>query len=205
MKAIHAGQAQHDTIDAQNSALLRRGGMRPQAAVDPAERRATRDVRRRRLHLARQRGALLAPGQQTNSPENLPALGQTLADQAHRDGGADRVADPAVPQRIAIALALIGDEEAWLRARALAIVKAARHQDANTRYLLRTVPSIGPMLSRVWRDDIRAMERCPRVQAFASDGRLVPCAKASAGTRHGPSGTTSGQAHRTWACSEAAV
>jgi hypothetical protein len=44
----HGGQAKHDKIDAQNIALLLRGGMLPQASVDPAEMRATRDLLRRR-------------------------------------------------------------------------------------------------------------------------------------------------------------
>jgi transposase len=48
MKALPGGQATHDTIDAQNSAVRRRGGRLPQASVYPAERRATRDLLRRR-------------------------------------------------------------------------------------------------------------------------------------------------------------
>jgi transposase len=43
MKAIHGGKAKHDTIDSQKIAALLRGGMLPQASVDPAEMRATRD------------------------------------------------------------------------------------------------------------------------------------------------------------------
>ena len=42
MKAIHGGNAKNDSIDAQKIAVLRRGGMLPQACVYPAERRATR-------------------------------------------------------------------------------------------------------------------------------------------------------------------
>jgi hypothetical protein len=49
------------------------------------------------------------------------------------------------------------------------------------------------------------MARVPRVPDFASYGRLVKCAKASAGQRSGPSGPTSGHAYLTWACSAAAV
>src|SRR2546422_5863547 len=36
MQAIHGGKAKNDTIDAQNIAVLLRGGMRPQAEVSPA-------------------------------------------------------------------------------------------------------------------------------------------------------------------------
>ena len=57
-KAIHGGKAKNDKIEAQKSAVLLRGGMMPQADVYPAERRATRDVLRRRCHLARKRAEL---------------------------------------------------------------------------------------------------------------------------------------------------
>src|SRR5262245_45626404 len=46
MKAIHGGKAKNDTIDAQQIAVLLRGGMLPHAEVSPAERRATRDLLR---------------------------------------------------------------------------------------------------------------------------------------------------------------
>jgi hypothetical protein len=67
MKAIHGGKAKHDKIDAHKIAVLLRGGMLPQAYVYPRERRATHDLVRRRTHLARTRGELLAHGQHTNS------------------------------------------------------------------------------------------------------------------------------------------
>jgi transposase len=67
MKAIHGGKAKNDTSDSQKIAVLLRGGMLPQADVYPAERRATRDLLRRRRHLTRKRAALLAHIQNTNS------------------------------------------------------------------------------------------------------------------------------------------
>jgi hypothetical protein len=51
MTAIHGGEAETDTINAQKIAVLLRGGMLPQTSVDPADRRATRDLLRRRMHL----------------------------------------------------------------------------------------------------------------------------------------------------------
>jgi hypothetical protein len=60
MKAIHGGKAKNDKIDSHKIAVLLRGGMLPQAYVYPAEMRATRDLLRRRLHLAHKRGELLA-------------------------------------------------------------------------------------------------------------------------------------------------
>ena len=58
MKAMHGGKAKNDTIDSQKIAALLRGGMLPHAYVSPAERRATRDLLRRRTHLMRKRAEL---------------------------------------------------------------------------------------------------------------------------------------------------
>ncbi len=55
MKAIHGGKAKNDKIDSQKIAVLRRGGMLPQAYVYPAAMRATRDLLRRRVPLTARR------------------------------------------------------------------------------------------------------------------------------------------------------
>ena len=107
MKAMHGGKAKNDRIDAQKIAALLRGGMLPQASVSPAERRATRDLLRRRTHLMRKRAALLSHVQNTNSQSNLPESGKKIAYQANREGVAERFADPAVQKTIEVDLALI--------------------------------------------------------------------------------------------------
>ncbi len=66
MKAIHGGKAKNDKIDAHKIAVLLRGGMVPQAYVYPAAMRATRDLLRRRMYLARKRAELLTHVQNTN-------------------------------------------------------------------------------------------------------------------------------------------
>jgi len=205
MKAIHGGKAKNDKIDAHKIAVLLRGGMFPQAYVYPAEMRATRDLLRRRMHLARKRGELLAHVHNTNSQYNLPAIAKKIAYKANRDGVAERFADPAVQKSIEVDLALIGYYDTLLRDVELTIVKTAKHHDANTLYLLQTVPGIGKILSLVLLYEIHDIERFPRVQDFASYCRLVKCARESAGKRSGTSGTKIGNAHLKWAFSEAAV
>jgi transposase len=205
MKAIHGGKAKNDKIDAQKIAVLLRGGMLPQAYVYPAEMRAPRDLLRRRMHLARKRGELLAHVQNTNSQYNLPAIGKKIAYKTNRDGVAERFADPAVQKSIEVDLALITYYDALLRDVELTIGKTAKHHDANTLYLLQTVPGIGKILSLVLLYEIHQIDRFPRVQDFASYCRLVKCAKESAGKRSGTSGTKIGNAHLKWAFSEAAV
>lgn len=73
MKAIHGGRAKNDTIDSHKSAVLLRG-LLPQAYVYPATMRSTRDLLRRRLHLVRKRGELLAHIQNTRAQHDLPVF-----------------------------------------------------------------------------------------------------------------------------------
>lgn len=118
---------------------------------------------------------------------------------------AERFADPAVPQRIAVDLALLGHDDEWLRDIALSVRKAAKQPDANARYLRRPVPGIGAILSLVLLSEMHAIQRFPRGQDFVSSCRRVTCAKESAGKRSGTSGTKIGNASLQWAFSEAAV
>ena len=205
MKAIHGGKAKHDKIDAQKIAALLRGGLLPQAYVYPAAMRAPRDLLRRRTHLRRQRAELLAHVQNTNSQYNLPEMGKKIAYQANREGVAERCADAAVQKTIEVDLTLLTYYDELLRALALSILTTAKQHDANTLYLLQTVPGIGKILSLVLLYEIHDMDHFPRVQDFASYCRLVKCAQASAGKRLGTSGKKIGNAHLKWAFSEAAV
>lgn len=205
MKAIHGGKAKNDKIDAQKIAVLLRGGMLPQAYVYPADMRASRDLLRRRIHLVRKRAELLTHVQQTNRQYNLPEIGKDIAYKTNRPGVAERFADPAVQKSVEVDLALIDYYDQLLRDLELAIVQTAKQHDANTLYLLQTVPGIGKILSLVLLYEIHDIARFPRVQDFVSYCRLVKCAKESAGKRYGPSGTKIGNAYLKWAFSEAAV
>jgi Transposase IS116/IS110/IS902 family len=186
-------------------AALLRGGMLPPASVSPATMRATRDLRRRRRPLAHTRAELLAHGHNTNSQSHRPALGTKLASKAHRDGVAERCADAAVHKSLAVALALITDDDALLRDVELTIVNTAQHHEAPTLDRRHTVPGSGTRLSLVRLSAIHAIDRFPRGQDGVSSCRLVTWARASAGTRDGTSGTPIGQAPLTWAFAEAAV
>ena len=120
------------------------------------------------MPLARTRGELLAHGHNPNRPYTLPASGTNMASKTHRDGVAERFADPAVHKSIEVDLALITSYDALLRDVELTIVNTAKHHDANTLYLLQTVPGIGKILSLVLLYDIHQIDRFPRVQDFAS-------------------------------------
>ena len=109
----------------------------------------------------------------TNSQYHLPAIGKKIAYKANRDGVAERFADPAVHKSIEVDLALISYDDERLRDVELTILNTATHHDANTLYLLQTVPGIGTILSLVWLYEIHDINRFPTVQDFVSYCRLV--------------------------------
>ena len=204
MKAIHGGKTKNDTLDSQKIAVLLRGGLLPQAYVYPAAMRAPRDLLRRRTPLMRQRAELLAHIHTTHRQYHLPEMGKKIAYKATRDGGAERFPEPAVPKSLAVDLALIGHDDQRLRDVERSSLTTAQQPHAQTLSLRRTVPGSGARLRLVRLYDIHASTRFPRVQDCLSYCRLVTCTKESAGKRYGTSGTKIGNAHRKWACSEAA-
>jgi hypothetical protein len=153
----------------------------------------------------RKRAELLAHVQNTNSQSNLPDIGTKIAYQANCEGGAERFDEEAVQKTIEVDLALITYYDELLKDLELSLLKTAKQHDANTLYLLQTVPGIGKILSLVLLDEIHDIRRFPSVPDFASYGRLVKCSKESAGKRLGTSGNKIGNAHLKWAFSEAAT
>ena len=147
LKAMHGGKAKNDKIDAQKMAVLLRGGLLPQAYVYPADMRATRDLLRRRIPRMRKRAELLTHVQQTNSQYNLPEIGTKIAYKTNRPEVAEQCADPAVHKSVEVDLALRDYDDQRLRDLELAIGKTAKQHDANTLYVLQTVPGIGTILS----------------------------------------------------------
>jgi transposase len=205
MKAIHGGTAKNDKIDSHKIAVLLRGGMLPPAYVYPAALRSTRDLIRRRLHLVRKRGQLLAPIQNTRAQYNLPAFGRKLAEKANRQGVVERFSDLSVQKSIEVDLALIDHYDALVTDLELPIVREAKRHDADAFHRLRSVPGIGKVLARTILDEIHDITRFDRVQAFASYARLIKCLKESGGKTLGTGGAKMGNGQLKWAFSEAAV
>jgi transposase len=205
MKAIHGGKAKNDRIDALKIATLLRGGMLPQAYAYPAGMRATRDLLRRRLHLVRKRGQLLAHIQMTSHQYNLPPLGKRIAYPANRAGVAEHFEERAVRKSIAVDLALLERYDELLTHLERDLVRQAQQHDPQAFALLRSIPGVGKVLALTILYEIHDVHRFDRVQEFASYARLVKCAKESAGKKHGTSGAKMGNVHLKWAFSEAAV
>ena len=205
MKAIHGGKAKHDTIDSHKIVALLRGGLLPQAYVYPAAMRSTRDLLRRRLHLVRKRGQLLAHIQNTRAQYNLPAFERRLPYPANRDGVCEHFADPSVRKSIEVDLALLEQYDTLINDLDLTIVREAKRHDGDAFHRLRSVPGIGKVLSLTILYEIHDITRFDRVQEFASYARLVKCTHESGGKKLGTGGAKMGNVHLKWALSEAAV
>jgi transposase len=137
MKAIHGGKAKNDKIDSHKIAVLLRGGMLPQAYPYPAGMRSTRDLIRRRLHLVRKRGQLLAHIQNTRAQYNLPAFEKRLAYPGNRDGVVDHFSDPSVRKSIEADVVLIDQYDALINDLEVTIVREAKLHDGNAFHRLR--------------------------------------------------------------------
>jgi transposase len=205
MKAIHGGKAKNDRIDSHKIAVLLRGGMLPQAYVYPSAMRSTRDLLRRRLHLVRKRGELLAHIQNTRAQYNLPAFEKRLAYPGNRDGVVEHFPDPSVRKSIEVDVVLIDQYDALVNDLELTIVREAKRHDGDAFHRLRSVPGIGKVLALTILYEIHDIARFDRVQEFASYARLIKCRKESAGKQLGTSGAKMGNVHLKWAFSEAAV
>ena len=131
--------------------MRRRGGRIPRAYVSPPERRATRELRRRRGPLLRQRAEVRAPMQNTPSPSNLPELGQKRADKAHREGGAAHGPEPRVRQTLEQALARSAHDDQLLGEGELSIPRPAPGPDAPSFSRLPSGPGRGQLLALVLR------------------------------------------------------
>ena len=192
MKAIHGGKAKNDKIDSRKIALLIRSGMFPQAYVYPAKMRATRDLLRRRNHLKRKRGELLAHIQNTRSQYNLPDLLGTIAKPENRKGIVDRFDHPCVKESISVDLQMVYAYDPVIIGLENYIIKTALHHDPVSYALLKTIPGVGRILGLVILYEIENIKRFPRVQDFASYCRLVKCIKESNGKKYGASGKKMG-------------
>jgi len=150
-----------------------RGGLLPQAYVYPATMRSTRDLLRRRLHLVRKRGELLAHIQNTRAQYNLPVFEKRLAYAAHRVDVLEHFPDPSVRTRVEVDVSLIDHDDGPITDLALTIVREAKRHDADAFHRLRSVPGIGKILALTILYEIHDITRFERVQEFASYARLV--------------------------------
>jgi transposase len=205
MKAIHGGKAKNDKIDAFKIATLLRGGTMPMAYVYPREMRATRDLLRRRQHLVRRRGSLLAHIQNTHHQYNVPSPTAKIAYKANREGVAEAFCELDTRKSMEVDFTLTESYDGIIRDIENHLERRAREHDTQAYHRLKTVPGIGKILALTILHEVHDIKRFPRVQDFLSYCRLVKCDHSSAGKKLGTGGSKIGNVHLKWAFSEAAV
>ena len=205
MRAIHGGKTKNDKIDSEKIARLLRGGMLPQAYVDPQEMRATRDLLRRRMRLVRLRGQALAHVTNTFTQYNVESPEKRLRNASNRIGIAEQFSDASVQWAVRSDLALAGHLDEQLRGIELYLAQHAKIDDPQAFARLQTVPGIGSILAMVMLYEVHDIRRFGSVQQFASYCRLVKCSHESAGKKTAGKGNKIGNAHLKWAFSEAAL
>src|SRR5262245_60852021 len=109
--------------------------------------RATRDLLRHRRHLGRQRAALLAHIQNTNSQYNLPESGKKLAYKANREGVGGHFPAPSVRKTIEVEVSLIDHYDQLLGEVELDSTRTAKTHDVQTFARRQSIPGLGQILA----------------------------------------------------------
>lgn len=205
MKAIHGGKTKNDRIDSYKISSLLRGGNLPYAYVYPREKRATRDLMRRRTFLVRKRAELLTHIQNTNTQYNLPPFEERVDKTTDRGAVIDHFDQASVQMSMAADVALLGTYDEVIRDLELFLVHEVRQDHHHEFTLLRSIPGIGEVLALTLIYEIDDLQRFARVQDFLSYARLVKGRHESAGKTTKTTGSKIGNVHLKWAFSEAAV
>ena len=109
----------------------------------------------------------------------------------------------SVAHNVAADLEMIGHYDKLLRRLELTVLRQAKLQDPQSRFLLQTIPGVGNILSLVLLYEIHTIGRFASVGDFLSYARLVTPRHTSDGKVTGGGGAKIGNAHLKWAFSEA--
>ena len=205
MKAIQGGKTKNDKIDSRKIAALIRGGNFPLAYAYPKRMRSTRDLLRRRMYFMRKRAELFAHIQNTNTQYNLQQIDKKIVYKANRGGIDQRFEDPSVRKSIEVNLAMIDAYDKLLQDLELYILRHAKAHDANTPYLLQTIPGVGKILALLILYEVHDIGRFPKPQDFSSYSRLIRPQKESGGKTTGKANKKIGNPNLKWAISEATL
>jgi transposase len=207
MKAIHGGKTKNDRIDANKIARLLRNGGFPLSYVYPKGMRETRDLLRRRMMLVRRRAELFTHLQIVNLQYNLPPFAKAVSCPGNRKelDLVKHFPDACVQKNISLDLSLIERYDELIADVELCLVRTVKAEDAQSYYLLQTVPGIGKVLALVLLYELHDIKRFATVGQFLSYARLVRCTHESAGKKLGTGGKKIGNAYLKWAFSEAVV
>jgi transposase len=205
MKAVHGAKVKNDRIDSKKIALLACSGMFPVGYVYPKEKRAVRDLLRRRLYLAQQRADLFCHIQLMNNQVNNPPLGQLNKFNYKKKNLLELFSDVHMQKSILSDISLLEHYDPVIRGLEVYILQHTRSAYRQSLNILQSIHGIGDIIALTILYEIDTIDRFKRVQDFISYCRLIRCTHQSAGKTYHGSNKKIGNPYLKRAFSEAAV
>lgn len=185
MKSIHGGKKKNDKIDSRKIADLMRSNHLPKAYSYPEERRATRDLLRRRHRYGRIRSEAYRHIQCTFHQHEKTIIPSAVRDKSERHLLVETFDDPVLKMMIESDLETIYFLDPKIKQLENTIRKQALTYDRDYLNILQSIPGLGDILSLIILYEIDDINRFPSAQKFCSYSRLVRGSYESAGKRLG--------------------
>lgn len=182
------GDKKQGRLDVREIASLLREGRLAQAYVYPKEKRAVRDMLRRRNHLAKKRSELITHVENTAIQNGLSCPLGSVVWPGGRRNLPTRFRDPAVRRMVEVDLATIDHYTNQLDTLGFELDTMARQHDPIGLDLIKSIPGINSILGLVMLYEVGDIRRFPKVQDFISYCRLVKSGRKVRGndsSRHG--------------------
>lgn len=206
MKAIRGKKKKDDIIDAKTIGHLMRTNFFPKAYPYPKEKRAIRDLLRRRTKFVSIRAGIYSHLFLLFSQQGQATLSLSdLKNKATRRELLKIFNDEGLIASILSDLNTIDHYDKTIASMEKLIIQKANQHSKEEFKLLKTFPGIGDILALIILYEMDTYERFPSVQKFSSYSRVVRCQRESSGKRTDNLNQKVGNPYLKWAFSEASV
>jgi len=206
MKAIHGTKTKNDKIDSKKIAHLLRSNMLPEAYCCSPEKRAIRDLLRRRIYFVRQRAQLL--GHISSSVQVYGQTPLTVKEKRKSDRKESinaRFSDATIKYTMSVDADLSDYYDKIIKNVEKAILSKTKLMFSSTFNLLRTAPGIGEIIALIILYETDKISRFPTSRDFCSYSMLTPSDATSNNKKVGSQGRKIGNHYLKWAFSQATV
>lgn len=205
MRAIHGAKTKNDRLDSEKIARLEAGGMFPTAYVYPKQKRALRDLLRRRLHFVQCRAELFKHIQLVNYQCNHESLKKLSNNISIRPEIPKLFPDDDIKKSIDADLQAIAFYDEFIPKLEWHIFSKTEGLYKKELSILSSAKGIGKIIALTILFEMDCLDRFQTVQRFASYARVVKCQKTSANKIYGSGNPKIGNPYLKRAFSEAAV
>jgi len=205
MKAIHGAKAKNDRIDSKKIALLASSGMFPLAYVYPSEKRALRDLLRRRLNFVSHRGKLCAHVQTLNTQINNGPLKRVRQSKKDRPLIPGKFDDPHVRKSVEADLEVVNFFDKIISKLDWHVLSQTSEFNRKEIAILKSIKGVGDTIALTIVLEIDTIKRFPSHREFASYARLVNCPRESGGKTYPSKGRKIGNPYLKRVLTEAAM